>query len=169
MAKLGRRNVILTGFMGTGKSTVGRQLALRLGRMLVDTDLLVETWAEKTVAEIFDQEGETVFRAWELQAAEHIANRRCLVVSTGGGFVMNPRCVTQLKRHGVIVCLTATPPMILERVWDTDRPLLRGPDPEARIADMLAERAHVYNQFPQFDTTHKTPFQLSDEIYNYLY
>lgn len=168
MAKLGQRNVILTGFMGTGKSTIGRQLALRLGRKLIDTDLLIEEWADKSVQTIFEDDGEAVFRAFELQAAEHLAERKCLVVSTGGGFVTNPACVAHVRRNGMIVCLTASASMILERTWQTDRPLLQSADPEAQINALMQARAAIYSQFPQFDTTSKTPFQVTDDICNYL-
>lgn len=154
--------------MGTGKSTIGRQLATRLGRKILDTDTLIEEWVGKPIQQIFDEDGESVFRAWELKAAEHLTTRKCLVVSTGGGFVTNPACVELLRQNGVIVCLTATPSMILERTWNSDRPLLRADDPEERINQLLAARAHIYNQFPQFDTTKKTPFQIADDICDYL-
>lgn len=166
--KLGQRNLVLTGFMGTGKTTVGRQLAQKLGRKFVDTDELIETWADRSIPEIFENKGEPAFRAWELKAAEYISLSRNLIVSTGGGFVTSPECVQFVQKSGVIICLTATPDTILERTTCSDRPLLAVPDRQKKIADLLAKRADVYGQFTPFRTDKKTPFQIADEIVQYV-
>lgn len=155
--------------MGTGKSTIGRELALKVGRQFIDTDRLIETWTSKNIKTIFDQDGEKEFRALEVQAAAHVATHHCLVVATGGGLVINSQCVTHLESNGIIICLTATTPMILERVWASDRPLLAVDDPETHIDNLLAERRHIYNQFAQFDTTNKLPIEIVEDILTYLH
>jgi shikimate kinase len=138
------RTIVLMGFMGTGKSEVGRRLAQRLGRAFVDTDQLVEERAGKRVAEIFADDGEPAFRALERAAVADAAARSGVVVAVGGGAVLDPENVRLLRDAGVLVYLTARPQVILRRVGDTKhRPLLRD-DPKGTIDRLLAERGPVY-------------------------
>ncbi len=138
------RNVVLTGFMGTGKTTVGRLLAEQLGYEFVDTDQVIEQRHGK-VADIFRERGEEVFRTIEREVASELADRRRLVISTGGRMMLDPLNVTSLSRHGRIFCLVANPDAIFERLAgdpsQSERPLLSGPDPRRRIVELLAERA----------------------------
>jgi shikimate kinase len=139
-------HIILTGFMGTGKTEVGRRLAQELGRTFVDTDRLVETTAGRTIAEVFASEGETGFRARERAEACALPEA---VVATGGGALTDPENRRRLAAAGPIVCLTATPEEILRRVGAAeDRPLLAGATSDAarldRVRELLAARSAVY-------------------------
>ena len=141
--------LILTGFMATGKTEVGRRVALLLGAPFVDTDGLIEAAAGRTVAEIFAADGEAGFRAFEREAVERACGVAGAVIATGGGTLLDPDNRRRLVAAGPIVCLSATPEEILRRVGDpASRPLLQnghaGGDRLARIRSLLAERAPVY-------------------------
>jgi shikimate kinase len=137
--------IVLTGFMGTGKSEVGRRLAKRLGRPFVDTDQLVEGRAGKTVAAIFAEDGEAAFRALERDAVVAAAGRGDAVIAVGGGAVLDATNVARLRAAGTLVCLTAALETILRRVGDVaKRPLLAGDDPRAAVERLLAARAPAY-------------------------
>jgi shikimate kinase len=141
-------HVVLTGFMATGKTEVGRRLARALGRAFVDTDQLIETAAGRSVAEIFASEGETRFRALERQAVVEACATPDAVVATGGGTLVDAENRRRLAAAGPIVCLTASAEEIARRVGDAAaRPLLAGAkngNRLARIQALLAERAAVY-------------------------
>ncbi len=161
------RNLVLTGFMGTGKTTVGRDLAERLGMEFVDTDMEIEA-RHGSIAHIFEHEGEDAFRGFERQIATELSERTGLVIATGGRLLLDPGNLRALSQHGRIFCLVATPDEILERVTKdtvrTDRPLLASPDTRTRIVELLAERASDYARFPQITTTSVTPTAAADEI-----
>ncbi len=163
-------NIILTGFMGTGKSTIGRKLAERLGRTFVDTDQLIEDEAGCTIADIFAQRGEAAFRTDEERLVKKLAQEQGLIIATGGGLVMNPDNVTMLQTSGRIFCLTATPQEIYDRTKQQPqiRPLLQQPQPLQRITDLLQQRQAVYQQFSQLDTSGKTVDDLVDELLTLL-
>lgn len=138
-------NIVLVGFMGTGKSAVGQILARRLTREFVDLDDVVEKHAGCSVARLFASEGEFGFRKRERDAVVEIAARAGLVVATGGGVVLNPDNLLDLGTGGKLVCLTATPETVLARVGaDGKRPLLQGGDPLARIRELFGQRAPIY-------------------------
>lgn len=142
-------HIILTGFMGTGKTEVGRRLARLLGRTFVDTDRLVETTAGRTVAEVFASEGETGFRARERAAIAEACALPEAVLATGGGALIDPENRRRLAAAGPIVCLTATPEEILRRIGSAQsRPLLAGSRTDAerleRIRGLLAARSAAY-------------------------
>lgn len=139
-------NIVLVGFMGTGKSAVGARLADRLGRPLVDTDALVAAAAGCSIPEIFAREGETGFRDRESAAVAAAAARAKVVIATGGGALGREENVRRLKATGRLVCLTARPEVILARTapWE-ERPLLAGvADPKRRVEELLAARAPRY-------------------------
>ncbi|HJQ84413.1 MAG TPA: shikimate kinase [Candidatus Binatia bacterium] len=139
--------VILTGFMGTGKTEVGRRLARELGRPFVDIDKLVETAAGRTVAQIFATDGEARFRELERAAVVEACRVPNAIVATGGGTLMDPDNRRRLAASGPIVCLTAPAEEILGRIGDpASRPLLAngGGDRLARVRELLAARAPVY-------------------------
>lgn len=160
------QNVILTGFMGTGKSTVGRLLAEELNYRFIDTDQLIEEQVGKTIAQLFQDEGEAVFRKLEAELAQELADRQGLVIATGGGMLMNPDNVMALQRTGQIFCLTATPEEILERVsrQPGSRPLLQEPDPLQKITELLQQRAATYRQFTQVATSGSSQQQLIEKL-----
>lgn len=159
-------NLVLVGFMGTGKSAVGRRAARRLGRRLVDMDTLIEQREGRPIPEIFREAGEPHFRALERALVVELAAERGLVISTGGGVVVNPDNIADFSRTGVVVCLAATPETILARVGhDTHRPLLQAPDRMARIADLLEKRRPLYEAIPdRIDTTGLSADAVADRV-----
>jgi len=140
------KNIVLIGFMGTGKTALGRRLAQRLGREFIDTDAEIERVTGKTVAQIFAQDGMTRFRSEETLLVRKLAGRKGLVISTGGGLVLNPENVLTLKENGVLIALTAAPEVIYQRVKSKiDRPLLLKGELKERIVNLLKEREGVYD------------------------
>lgn len=164
----GQGNIILTGFMGTGKTTAGKALAARLDRRFQDMDDLIEEGAGLTVPEIFTIHGETRFRDIESQVCRDVAAQSDLVVATGGGALVNPENHRVLAESGTVICLSATPEQILERIRnETHRPLLDlAPDNRLeRIRALLAEREERYGSIPlQIDTTDLTVDRIVDHI-----
>jgi shikimate kinase len=143
-----RSNIVLIGFMGTGKSAVGRALAAQLGWRFVDTDALIEAAAGEPIHRIFAEAGEAVFRSYETSAIAQAADLRAAVIATGGGALGRPENVERLRSTGLLVCLTARPEIILKRTapW-ANRPMLAAAaDPAARITELLAARAAHYAQ-----------------------
>ncbi len=141
------RNIIFTGFMGTGKSVVGKRLARQLKRRFIDTDTLIEQEAGISIAQIFATEGEPAFRKRERQAITRICQEEDIVLATGGGAVMDAGNARMLKESGLVICLTARPEVILQRLHSTtSRPLLQGPKPLEKIQNMMADRADAYAQ-----------------------
>jgi len=150
IATAGRR-VILAGFMGTGKTEVGRRLARLLGWSFVDTDALVESAAGRPVAAIFAEEGEAAFRARERDAVEQACAITAAVVAVGGGAFLDLENRRRLLAAGPVVCLHASPEELMRRLGAArDRPLLNGDgtasveERRARIEALLAQRAPVY-------------------------
>jgi shikimate kinase len=163
-------HIILTGFMGTGKTEVGRRLARTIGRAFVDTDRLVEAKAGRSVASIFSERGEVGFRVLEREAVVEACALPDAVIATGGGAMVDPDNRRRLAAAGPVVCLTASPADILRRVGDpASRPLLAGtasePERLARIRDLLAIRAPVYGSATHtIDTTGLTVDQVVDRV-----
>jgi len=141
------QNIALIGFMGTGKTTVGRIVADQLKFELLDTDVLIEQRNGKKITEIFAQNGEPAFRALEAQLIQELTTRTKTVISTGGGLPTNLANLQSLKTHSLVVCLWATPEGIYERVREqSHRPLLNDPDPLGKIRTLLATREKFYKQ-----------------------
>ena len=160
------RNIALLGFMGTGKSTVAQILAQRLGRSVVEMDATIEQRAGKPISAIFAKEGEPYFRQMERALVQELAAQRGLVISCGGGVVLNPDNVRDLSVTGLVVCLTATPEIILQRVAAAaHRPLLEGGDKARIILDLLAKRQPLYDAVPhRIDTSRRAPAGIADLI-----
>ena len=159
-------NIILTGFMGTGKSTVGRLLAARLGRPFLDTDEEIIRRTGQTTADIFDNQGERYFRGLEGALAYELSQQEGLIIATGGRLMLDPANVLDLGQNGIVFCLTATPAEILARL-ETDpvkRPLLAGADPVAKIEQLLAQRAAAYGRYPVISTSGQTAAALAEQI-----
>lgn len=162
-----KANIILTGFMGTGKTTVGRLLAEQLKYELIDTDDLIEARSQMTVADIFDQKGEAAFRAMENEVSKELAGRKGLIIATGGRLMLDEENAAVLGASGHVFCLSATAEEIFKRVSaDTSvvRPLLAGPDPFERIVTLLQERKESYGRFPQIITSGQTPQAIATQI-----
>lgn len=146
MKKESDGNVVLIGFMGSGKSTMGIRLSYRLRYPVEDTDKLIEAQAGKTISEIFAQEGEEAFRQMETQLLERLAQAQGQrIYSVGGGTPVRAVNRPLLKRMGTVVYLRARPETIYERLkTDTTRPLLQGEDPMGKIRRLMAEREEAY-------------------------
>lgn len=160
------RNVVLTGFMGTGKTTVGRLLAERLGYEFVDTDAVISE-RHGPIPEIFERDGEATFRRYERELAAELSQRRGLVVSTGGRLMLDPLSAAALGADADVFCLTAELDTILARVTAADveeRPLLAGADVEERVRTLLDARAAAYAQFDQVPTDARPPEAVVDDI-----
>lgn len=141
------RNIALCGFMGTGKTAVGRLVAEQLHFAFLDTDTVIEARAGKAIAQIFEEQGEVAFRELERRIVSELAQRDRTVISTGGGLVVDPLNLASLKEHAVVVCLWASPETIWLRVKNQNhRPLLKEADPLEKIRRLLAERAPFYKQ-----------------------
>jgi 3-dehydroquinate synthase len=159
-------NIVLTGFMGTGKTAVGRLLAKRLGLRFVECDALVEERTGRTIADLFSCEGEPTFRALERSLIAEVTSRPGQVIATGGGAVKDSENLRHMKSAGPVVCLTARPQVIWQRVMKVKhRPLLRVRDPRRRIEELLAERAPFYAQVHfSVDTSDISPAQVVRRI-----
>ena len=151
-------NIILTGFMGTGKTSVGKRLAKRMGWQFIDVDRLIEASAKRSIPELFAQRGEAVFRRLERRCISRIIHDRYQVIATGGGAFVDPHSRARLRLSGPVICLTATPQTVLARVGRkiATRPLLaKGHDPLARIRTLLRQRAPAYAKADlSIDTSH---------------
>jgi shikimate kinase len=161
-----KKNIVLTGFMGTGKTFTGRTLARKLGTKFIDTDALIEKDAGLPIPEIFEKFGEAHFRGLEKEVVERVSQEKGVIIAVGGGAIVNPENLINLKRNGVIICLTATPEVILSRVErNSDRPLLQVEDKIGKIRELLEKRAPYYEKADIFiDTDGKSPEQVAEEI-----
>lgn len=170
MSRPNSKNIVLTGFMGTGKSAVGAELAKRLGRRLLDVDTEIERREGMKIPEIFALKGEPEFRMLETGMVKEVSAMKGLVISTGGGVVLNEVNMEALRCNGVIVCVTASPETILERTGKSmERPLLDVPDPMEKIREMLGQRAPYYeNADITVDTGGKSPMEVAGEILDAL-
>ncbi len=153
------KNLVLVGFMGSGKTAVGKQAAAQLGLRFVDTDDLIEQRAGKTISAIFADDGEPHFRALERAVVQHVAATSDQVIATGGGVVLNPANISDFAATGVVICLWAEPEAILQRTATSrHRPLLeQDADREKRLRELLAQREPLYRAISlQVDNTHTT-------------
>lgn len=162
---MNRENIVLVGFMGSGKTTIGRLLAEQTGMPLVDMDQRIEERAEKSINAIFAEEGEAHFREMERTMAEELSQESGLIISTGGGIVLNPDNIKNFERSGLVVCLLASAETVLERVQhDTSRPLLAG-DKAAKIVELLEGRKALYHAVPhKIETDGLTPKEICAQI-----
>ncbi|MFP4166169.1 MAG: shikimate kinase [Opitutales bacterium] len=138
-------NLYLVGFMGVGKSAIGRRVARQMQFRFIDSDHWIEREAGKSIPEIFATEGEDAFRERERAFVESGHPEEKCVVACGGGLVVQPGMKERLKEKGVVVSLFASVESIIERTSrNKNRPLLKVENPEARIRELLAERVPVY-------------------------
>lgn len=138
-------NLYLVGFMGVGKSAIGRRLAREMGFKYLDSDDVIESQQGKRIPEIFATEGEASFRQYERTFIESGHPAECCVVSTGGGLVIQPGMSELLKTKGIVICLFASVESIIERTSrNKDRPLLNVENPAERVRQLLAEREPIY-------------------------
>lgn len=157
----------LVGMPGSGKSTVGRELARRLVREFVDADSEIERRCGTRVATIFELEGEVGFRQREAALLDELTQRTGIVLATGGGAVLLAESRTRLRERGVVIYLRATVDEILRRIrGDRSRPLLQVADPRARLEQLLAEREPLYGEVAHltFDSGAGNPRRLVERI-----
>lgn len=170
-----QRNIVLTGFMGSGKTTVGAILADRLGLKFVDTDSVIES-EHGPIKRIVSKKGWHIFRALERDVARELAGRSGLVISTGGRFMLDAVCAELIETGSDVVWLKADPSVIVHRVVtapDADpakRPLLiqEGRTPLQIVESMLAKRADLYGKYPAVETTDRTPEEVADAVLTLL-
>ena len=147
-------NIILIGFMGSGKTTVGRMLATRLGCSFFDTDLYIEEQADMKISDIFTNKGEDAFRALEFGMLKKIVELEDTVISTGGGLPIPEENRIYLKEAGIVVYLEACEDTLWHRLSkDNTRPLLSGSHPRERIHSILSERVNIYQQVADYTVT----------------
>ncbi|MCL4464056.1 MAG: shikimate kinase [Firmicutes bacterium] len=165
MKRISAKNLVLIGFMGTGKTEVARLLAKRLNRRLVDTDQLIVQREGKAIAEIFRERGEKYFRLLEKALAEELREQQNLVIATGGGFVLDEDNASALRQSGFVVWLTAELAVLRERLKDDNsRPLLKN---EHNFAALYHARLPVYRRASdvQVETAEKLPAEVAEEIF----
>ena len=144
-AKLGRRNLVLVGLMGAGKSAIGRIVAQQLGLSFVDTDTEIERVSRMSISELFAAYGEEEFRALETRVIKRLLRTGPRVVSTGGGAFINEKTRKQIERGGLSVWLNADLEVLWERVNKRDhRPLLKTENPKATLAALMEKRYPIY-------------------------
>lgn len=161
------QNIVLVGFMGTGKSATGRLVAQDLDRSFVDMDTLIEARAGKKISAIFADEGEPHFRRLEHDLAVELSRENNLVIACGGGIVLNPANIDAFSQTGLVICLHADPDEILERVAkQSHRPLLEGDTDKAQaIRDLLAKRQSLYQAIPMgINTNGHKPADTAREV-----
>ena len=172
-----KNNIYLTGFSGTGKSTVGNVLAIMTGKDFVDVDLVIEEIEGKSIPDIFALKGEEYFRSVETKCLREVAARSEIIVSTGGGVPVLDQNIEIMEDSGAIVWLKATPETILARLSEqseetgvqNNRPMLVSQQPLERIAKLLKSRQIAYRKSDlSVDTDGKNPETVAKEIYRSL-
>ncbi len=159
--------IVLTGFMGTGKTSVGREISRKLGYRFIDTDVLIEEREGCAISLIFKKKGENYFRKLEEDVVEVVSKEKNVVIATGGGVIKNSKNVENLRRKGIIVLLKASPEIILKRIMTEGgkRPLLEVEEPLNEIKKLLKERMELYKQGDtSIDTDYITPEETAEEI-----
>ncbi len=160
------KNIVLTGFMGSGKTEVGKELSRILGWKVIDVDDEIVKSQKTTINEIFARRGEAAFRDIEAGMIREVSRRRNVIISTGGGAVLRQENMDNLREHGVIACLWASPETVLKRTaGNNERPLLQVEDPLRKIRELLEFRRPFYEKADfMIETDEKSPFQIAKEI-----
>jgi shikimate kinase len=164
-------NIVLTGFMCTGKTSVGKLLAEKLGYQFVDTDDLIEQRVGMKISDIFAVYGEPYFRDVETEVVKEVAKKDKFVISTGGGVVLRKVNIDELRKNGIIVNLTAKPETIYNRLKNQPgvRPLLNKPDPMNEIIKLLSQREEYYKNCDlRIETDNFTVEQIVQQILDYI-
>ena len=160
------QNIILTGFMGTGKTTVGRILAAKLGRPFLDVDELIVEMEGKEIPTIFSESGEEYFRQLETRAISQAISGEAKVISTGGGALLTPKNREMMQAGGFLLCFTASPTEIINRLGQgKGRPLLQGENALSKVRELLKERSPLYAEvLHKISTDGKKPQKIVQEI-----
>lgn len=165
-----KKNIILCGFMGSGKTTVGSALAELLGRRFIDLDKYIERKKGLSIPEIFEKKGEGYFRSLETKYSKRLSRRKNLVISLGGGTVLNPENTNALKKSGLLIYLKVDCDTVLKRLKnDSSRPLLNG-DKELSVKTLLTEREPIYLSAADFTVSGaKEKSETVNEILNIIF
>jgi shikimate kinase len=159
-ARLGRRAVVLVGMPGSGKSSIGRRLAQRLGLPFADADAEIEEAAGMSISDIFASRGEGEFRAGEARVIARLIDERSRIIATGGGAFMNADTRALVGARAVSIWLKAEIPVLLRRIKrKSDRPLLWTPDPEETLRLLLSERESTYARADMVIPSHEGPHE----------
>ncbi len=142
------KNIVLIGMMGSGKTTVGRLLAQRLGRELADTDALIEQWQGRSIPDIFSQDGEEGFRALELELCRELSGRQGLVIACGGGLPMQEGAIAALKENGLVFWLDRDPGETYYGLDVSGRPLAQGGRED--FLERYARRSPSYHRWADY-------------------
>ena len=138
-------NIVLIGFMGSGKTTVGKALSEKCGREFLDTDALIEANEGRKISEIFAKEGEAHFRKLEYDVLNNLTEAKDKIISTGGGIVTYPDNRGLLKKAGKVVYLMVKPETVVKRLeGDESRPLLKSDDKLSKVENLLSSRKEMY-------------------------
>ena len=160
------KNLVLVGFMGSGKSTIGPLVAKKMGMRFVDMDSLIEEREKTTISEIFVKRGESVFREIETELVKELAIQQDLVIATGGGVVLRPSNIEIFGRTGILVYLHVDAQSAFARTQSYQhRPLLKGKESVKKIGDLLLERASFYDAIPyRVETVGYSPNKIAETI-----
>lgn len=160
------KNIVLSGFMGTGKTEAGRELARILGWNIIDVDDEIVKAEKMTINEIFAQFGEPAFRDMEAAVIRGISKKKNVIIATGGGAVLRQDNTDALRQNGIVVCLTASPETILKRIGgSSERPLLKVKNPLRKIRELMQARMPFYQKADiVIDTEKKAPREVAVEI-----
>jgi shikimate kinase len=163
-------NIVLTGFMGTGKTAIGKKLSIKLGYIYIDTDTIIESDQRMSIKDIFSKHGEPFFRDIETCVIIRVSNLDDHIISTGGGAVLREQNISVLRKNGIIINLYASPETILERIkHNTNRPLLNKPDPMSEIRKLLESRESYYADSDfRVNTDNLTKDEIADKIILFL-
>lgn len=160
------RNLILTGFMGTGKTTVAREVSAQLGMQFVDMDEVIIERMGRSIPDIFGDFGEDAFRQLERSLCIELAQQSGLVVATGGGALVDAQNLRMLSATGLVICLDCAPAEIVNRIGaDPNRPMLKGAEPANRVRQLLDQRREAYGRIAyHIDTTRQSPAGVVDRV-----
>jgi len=161
-----KRNIIITGFMGTGKSAVAKQLAQKLKMEFIDMDRIIEESQGISIADIFSRYGENYFREQENKLVKKLSQKENMVIATGGGTLVSPDNTRILSQRGQIICLYADSQTIYNRIKrKNNRPLLKGENVLSEINRLLEERKKMYDNIKwKIDTTNLNIQEVTDKI-----
>ncbi len=162
------KNIILTGFMGTGKSTIGQLVATQLQRDFIDMDALIEQREGRTINQIFTESDEPYFRQLEAELCRELAGQEGLIIATGGGALIPEANLRVMEQTGLVVCLTCSPNTLWQRIGQSeDRPMLAEQNEGrfARLSALLEQRAPAYARINhQLDVTHLSPEEAARRV-----
>jgi shikimate kinase len=163
---MNKKNIVLIGLMGAGKTTIGKMLSQKLETEYVDIDTLIERESKKTINKIFEMYGEVLFRKLEAKAIKKISKYSNQIISTGGGAVETPENLENFKKNSILVYLYAPPEELYKRIKDDhNRPLLKTGNPLQTMQKLFKKRQDFYNQADiKIETVNKKSYEIVDEI-----